>query len=59
VLPDAEPQRYEDLTTHLGISNMALAKLVARRKYTASDEAELAGIQRELDLKKQAQREQL
>lgn len=53
----AEPQRYEDLTTHLGISNMALAKWMARRKYTASDEAELAEIQRGLDLEEQAPRE--
>jgi hypothetical protein len=52
VSPDAEPQKYGSLTTHLGVSNLALSRWVDQRRYSAQDMAEIEEIQRQLDLKK-------
>ena len=51
--PDAEPQKYEDFTTPVGISKLALTKWLNKRKYTPSDEAELAEVQRKVDREEQ------
>lgn len=53
--PDAEPQKFEDLTIPLGIGKMALANWTANRMFSPSDIAELAEIQRQQDLEAQKQ----